>query len=199
MKRFLFLLLATCILMPSCSKKDYNFNKIEMTTIGGEPTLLEKEEVVVVPNAGMGFLLTNTMLSMVKNGTIEIHAVDNDCIKFVAYSEELLELIKALDPKETSQQQIQKFTKLMSQYIFELCCIIKTSTEVEKESAIAKYTNTYSNAEKIAKTDKFTYYFLYNDIPNILLTDAEKSNFDKLTEEITLFKNNIIVFKPEFN
>ena len=199
MKHFLFLLLATCILIPSCSKKNYDFNETEMTTIGGESALLEKEEVIVVPNAGMGFLLTNTMLTMVKNGTMEIYSDDNDCIKFVAYSKELLEVIKTLDPKEISQQQIKNFTTSKSQYVFEMCCIIKTSKEVEKELAIAKYTSTYSNAEKIAKTDEFTYYFLHNDMSNILLTETEKSNFEKLAKETKLFKNNIIIFNPEQN
>ena len=197
MKHFLCFTLFTCLFFASCVKPSYEFNETEMKTLGKKTVLLKSENVMIIPEAGFGYVLTDTMLEMIKNGTIEIFELSNDCVKFVAYSEELLDLIQVLDPAEINEEQIQDFTVSMMQYVFEACCIIKADKETEQEEALAKYSALYSNAEKIAKTDTFVYYFLYNNtFSGITLANDEKDTFSKLTEELETFEDNIIVFNP---
>ena len=190
MKQLLFVLLPICLFIFSCSKPNYEYNKTEMSTISGETALLSDENVIIVPEAGIGCILTEPMITMAKEGTLEVFPVSNDCLKFVTYSKELLELVEVLDPLEMTEKQMQEFTIAMMQYVFEACAIIKINNEADQALSLSNYKTTYSNTEKIAKTDKFTYYFLHNDNSSVVALKDD---------ELKTFADNIIVFNPVEN
>lgn len=197
MKKILFALVLTSMLM-SCSKPNYEFNETEMKTIGGETVLLqERDDVIYSPEFGFGFVLTPKMHELAINGKIEIFPVSENQLNFIAYSNGMFDLLSALDPNEMTEEQTQEFTLAMLQYVFQACSIIKADIEVEEDMILDEYKDVFSVREKIAKTDKWAYYLLYNtDYSSVRIEDEESIVFSTLVTELQEFENNIIVFNP---
>ncbi len=182
----------------SCAKNDFVYNENEMTTLGGETLLLkERDDVVYSPDFGFGFVLPETMLDMVKKGTLEIYPASSSLTALIVYSEGIFDLIAAFDPETSSQEEQIAIREEVNKYVFQAGAIARADVHIDQQMVKDELAENYAKVEEIAESDLSIYYYAYNeDFSHLILKDTEQEKFDTLTSDLRRFEDNIFVFDP---
>ncbi len=183
----------------SCSKNNFEFNENEMTTLGGETLLLqERDDVVYSPDFGFGFVLPESMLNMVKKGTLEIYPASASLTALIVYSEGIFDLIAAFDPNTSTEAEQIAIREEVNKYVFQAGAIARADIEADQEMIITELSQNYAEVDEIAKSDYAVYYYAYNvDYSHLILKDeAEEDLFVDLAQNLKRFEDNIFVFTP---
>jgi len=190
-----------CSVFSFGAKTNKKYNDEKMYTLGGQKIAPgSREDVYTDQEFGFGFITSDLMRELNKEGLLEILPQSTSATFFTLYSAKLHDLLASINPQALSQEQLASVAQEAEKYAFPAACLFRrTAAEPQGDDAVILdyIKENYGTYEKIAAVGGNDYYFACNtDYSKIDFSDTEKSQADMLMKELQDFKKNIFVFPP---
>lgn len=163
----------------------------KLYTIGGNEFIFDSENAFWDSEIGCGVMFPEFIKELRNDNKVGITVLGPDGMTFEYGSQAYMQFLQSLEG--LSEDEIEEKLKEINKYKVDFFGIFKDGGVTGYTTADIK--KGFTNVDEIGEVDGYKYYFAYNDkFDEVILTEEERKEVNKIVAEMDNLKNNICLF-----